>query len=52
MKSRNQQRTIKISEESYQALRETAARRHGNANAVTWSGLVFELCREEKMRHP
>lgn len=47
MPSENQKHTVKVSEETYQALHEVADQRYGNEDAITWSGLIYELCREQ-----
>lgn len=49
--SENQKRTIKVSEETYQAMDDIAELRFGNRNAVTWSGLILDLCREHLSKH-
>jgi hypothetical protein len=47
MTTKNQERTLKVSEKTYQALSDIAEQRYGNEAAITWSGLIYELCREK-----
>lgn len=47
MSTQNQKHTVKVSEQAYQALNEVAEQRYGNEDAITWSGLIYELCREQ-----
>lgn len=48
MSTKNQKRTVKISEQTHQALSDIAEQRYGNEDAITWSGLIYELCREQE----